>query len=122
MSTLDQSIGALEIGILLSSVLYGILTVQAFLYTQTQSKDPMYVRITVSKQVFSPRFIFHSHSCHLGWMYLVGEAFYIESVSCLTFHVQDLRDRSYRFRLDPAVHSDGHELREHCCKRRRLGL
>jgi hypothetical protein len=115
MSTLDQSIGAVEIGVLLSSVLYGVLTVQAFLYTDKHSTDPLYLRIMVSEMAFPPLHHSLTPSCHLGCIYLVGIVMHLERNSYLTFHPQDLRNRSYRFRLGSAVLLDGHELRETCC-------
>jgi len=48
MSILDLTIGALEIGILLSTVLYGILTLQAYRYTEGQTKDPLWIPVMVT--------------------------------------------------------------------------
>jgi len=47
MSSLALTLGALEVGILLSSVLFGVVTVQAFLYTERNFKDPLWLRIVV---------------------------------------------------------------------------
>lgn len=46
-TALDLSIGIVEVGILFSSVLYGIATVQAFLYTERNFKDPLYLKTMV---------------------------------------------------------------------------
>ncbi|KAF8587693.1 hypothetical protein K439DRAFT_1337297 [Ramaria rubella] len=45
---LDETIGALEIGIILSTVLYGILTLQAYRYTEGDSKDRIWIPIMVA--------------------------------------------------------------------------
>ncbi|KAF8507923.1 hypothetical protein JB92DRAFT_2815042 [Gautieria morchelliformis] len=49
MSTLDLTLGALEIPILISSVLYGVTCLQAFLYTVTERSfgDPRWVQVMV---------------------------------------------------------------------------
>jgi uncharacterized protein (DUF983 family) len=50
MSALDLSIGAVEIGVLFSTLLYGIVTVQVYLYTEGNFKDPLWLRIMVSNR------------------------------------------------------------------------
>jgi hypothetical protein len=55
MTILDLSVGALEIGVLLSTVLYGVATVQAWLYTERNFKDPIWLRIMVSRQSLTSR-------------------------------------------------------------------
>ena len=48
MSTLPWTLGALEVGILISSVLYGVTTLQAWLYAEKYAADKRYLRIMVS--------------------------------------------------------------------------
>jgi hypothetical protein len=48
MTSLDSTLGALEIGILIGTTLYGISTVQVFLYTERNFKDPLWLRVMVS--------------------------------------------------------------------------
>ena len=48
MSTLPVTLGALEVGILISSVLYGVTTLQAWLYAENYSADKCYFRILVT--------------------------------------------------------------------------
>ena len=48
MSTLPATLGALEVVILISSVLYGVTTLQAWLYAEKYSADKCYLRILVS--------------------------------------------------------------------------
>ena len=48
MSTLPATLGALEVSILISSVLYGVTTLQAWLYAEKYSTDKGYLRIMVS--------------------------------------------------------------------------
>lgn len=47
MSTLTLSLGVVEVAILISSVLYGVTTLQAWLYAERFSNDPLYVRTAV---------------------------------------------------------------------------
>jgi len=47
MTSLALTVGALEVGILLSTVLFGVVTVQAFLYAERNFKDPLWLRILV---------------------------------------------------------------------------
>ena len=54
MSTLPATLGALEVGILISSVLYGVTTLQAWLYVENCSADKCYLRILV---IVLPTFI-----------------------------------------------------------------
>ena len=48
MSTLPATLGALEVAILIASVLYGVTTLQAWLYAEKYSTDKCYLRILVS--------------------------------------------------------------------------
>ena len=48
MSTLFATLGAVEVAILISSVLYGVTTLQAWLYAENHSADKCYLRILVS--------------------------------------------------------------------------
>ena len=48
MSTLLATLGALEVAILIASVLYGVTTLQAWLYAEKYSTDKWYLRIMVS--------------------------------------------------------------------------
>ena len=48
MSTLFATLGAVEVGILISSVLYGVTTLQAWLYAERYSTDKWYLRFMVS--------------------------------------------------------------------------
>ena len=68
MSTLPATLGALQIAILISSVLYGVTTLQAWLYAEKYSTDKCYLRIMVSVLP-----IFHDilmNTC-TGWRNLV---------------------------------------------------
>ncbi|KAJ7083072.1 hypothetical protein B0H15DRAFT_889337 [Mycena belliarum] len=47
LSELDLSLGALEIGILLSSVLWGVTTIQVYIYVTTSNKDPLWTKAIV---------------------------------------------------------------------------
>jgi hypothetical protein len=49
MAAVDSSIGALELGVFFSTVLYGVTTLQTFLYTEANFKDALWLRITVSE-------------------------------------------------------------------------
>ncbi|KAL0959315.1 hypothetical protein HGRIS_014577 [Hohenbuehelia grisea] len=46
-SALDLNLGSLEIGVLLSSTLFGITTVQLYMYYQNRYKDPWWIRSLV---------------------------------------------------------------------------
>jgi hypothetical protein len=46
--TLGNSLGVLEVGILLSAILYGTICMQVFAYFQFRFKDPGYIRLLVS--------------------------------------------------------------------------
>ena len=48
MSTLPATLGAVEVAILISSVLYGVTTLQAWLYAEKYFADKRYLRILVS--------------------------------------------------------------------------
>ena len=48
MSLLDDTLGALEIGIIFSIFLYGIFTIQTYLYTQGRISDPLWIKFLVS--------------------------------------------------------------------------
>ena len=48
MSTLPATLGALEVAILIASVLYGVTMLQAWLYAEKYSTDRCYLRIMVS--------------------------------------------------------------------------
>ena len=62
MSVLPQTLGALEVSILMSSVLYGLTTLQAWLYAERYSTDAMYLRVLVS---VCPRFVVVYSPIHL---------------------------------------------------------
>jgi len=49
MSTLDLTLGALEVSIILSTILYGISILQVFLYSERGFKDPLWLRSLVSR-------------------------------------------------------------------------
>jgi hypothetical protein len=51
MDFLDVTLGALEIGGFLSTVLYGIVVVQFYLYLRGGSRDPLWVRAVVSSSI-----------------------------------------------------------------------
>ena len=48
MSTVFGTLGAIEVTILIASVLYGMTTLQAWLYAEKYSSDKCYLRIIVS--------------------------------------------------------------------------
>lgn len=48
MPALDSTLGAVELGIVLSSILYGVTTMQAYIYTQTGKKDRFSLRLLVA--------------------------------------------------------------------------
>ncbi|KAJ7112918.1 hypothetical protein C8R44DRAFT_233885 [Mycena epipterygia] len=45
LSQLDLGLGALEIGVLLSSTLWGVTTVQFYVYLITPNKDPLWTKV-----------------------------------------------------------------------------
>jgi len=47
MSVLDETLGAVEIGVIVSMFLYGIFTVQIFLYQQANMKDRIWLKCLV---------------------------------------------------------------------------
>jgi len=47
MSTLPLSLGAVEVAILVSSAMYGVTTLQAWLYAERFSNDQLYIRVAV---------------------------------------------------------------------------
>ncbi|KAH7914161.1 hypothetical protein BJ138DRAFT_1144516 [Hygrophoropsis aurantiaca] len=47
-TSLDFSLGALEIGVLLSTCLYGVTTVQAYTYWSSRFRDPLWLRLLVA--------------------------------------------------------------------------
>jgi len=65
MSTLDLTLGALEIGVLMSTVLYGVLTAQAFVFSGRSTEDPLWLRIMVGII-----WLFESIHTTLLWAYL----------------------------------------------------
>ncbi|KAJ7223130.1 hypothetical protein GGX14DRAFT_426920 [Mycena pura] len=58
LSQLDLTIGALEVGVLISSTLWGITTVQAYIYATTPSKDPRWIKFLSLHTVFAWRYIY----------------------------------------------------------------
>ena len=67
MSILPETLGALEVGILISSVLYGVTTLQAWLYAEHYSTDKRHLRIMVS--VLS--MLYDKILINIGWRNLV---------------------------------------------------
>ncbi|KAJ7146032.1 hypothetical protein C8R44DRAFT_863849 [Mycena epipterygia] len=65
LSELDLSLGALEIGVLLSSTLWGVTTVQLYVYLTSQNKDPLWTRLLVY-------FVWILESLHtiFAWIYI----------------------------------------------------
>ncbi|KAF8586978.1 hypothetical protein K439DRAFT_1631100 [Ramaria rubella] len=49
MSTLGVTLGALEVSILISTILYGVTSLQTFLYTAKSFKDPRWLHIMVCR-------------------------------------------------------------------------
>jgi len=47
MSTLPPTLGALEVAILISTLLYGVTTLQAWLYAEKFATDNPYLRVMV---------------------------------------------------------------------------
>jgi hypothetical protein len=47
MSTLDMTLGVLEVPILISSVLYGATCLQTYLYTERSFRDPRWLHFMV---------------------------------------------------------------------------
>ncbi|KAF8576575.1 hypothetical protein K439DRAFT_1640407 [Ramaria rubella] len=45
---INLSIGAVEVGTLISSVLYGVATLQPFSYAGSGLKDPLWLRVMVN--------------------------------------------------------------------------
>ena len=50
-TTLDLTLGALEIGTMLSIFLYGIISVQFYMYTQADFKDHLVTRLLVCHSI-----------------------------------------------------------------------
>ena len=50
-TTLDRTLGAMEIGGVASTVLFGVVTVQAWLYIGSDFNDPLFLRLLVSDSV-----------------------------------------------------------------------
>lgn len=48
VSQLDTTLGAIEVGVLLSSMLYGMVTVQMYTYSGKCKKDPLWLIALVS--------------------------------------------------------------------------
>ena len=66
MSPLDLSLGAVELGVLVSTVLFGVATTQAWLYLERNFKDALYIRIMVSdltRRAFRSTLTVPSGSC-----------------------------------------------------------
>ncbi|KAJ6579512.1 hypothetical protein DFH09DRAFT_913071 [Mycena vulgaris] len=73
LSELDVTLGAVEIGILMSSVLWGVTTVQLYIYMTTPNKDPLWTKLLVSASGFhSFRHSTTMQSLHtiFAWVYL----------------------------------------------------
>ena len=51
MSVLDETLGAVEIGVIVSMFLYGIFTVQIFFYYQANMKDRIWLKCLVSQVI-----------------------------------------------------------------------
>ncbi|EIN09210.1 hypothetical protein PUNSTDRAFT_68119 [Punctularia strigosozonata HHB-11173 SS5] len=68
-SLLDTSVGALEIGILISTVLFGVMTMQTYIYVASEhfKRDKVYIKILVG-------FVWLTETLHtaLSWSYLYG--------------------------------------------------
>jgi len=47
MSSVDLSLGTIELGVLLSTVLYGVMVVQSYTYYRAGFKDPWLVKALV---------------------------------------------------------------------------
>ena len=47
-ATLDLTLGVIEIGAMVSIFIYGIITVQVYIYTQANFKDNFAIRLLVS--------------------------------------------------------------------------
>ncbi|EED85479.1 predicted protein [Postia placenta Mad-698-R] len=47
MTSLDLTGGAVEVGILISVFLYGVATVQAYIYIRSSAQDPLWLRLLV---------------------------------------------------------------------------
>jgi len=68
MSKLDLSLGALEVSILISTILYGISILQVFLYSERGFKDPLWLRTLVSRlAAVSFDQPFRPYLTRLGW-------------------------------------------------------
>ncbi|KAJ7983001.1 hypothetical protein DFH06DRAFT_978485 [Mycena polygramma] len=73
MSQLDLSLGALEIGALFSSTLWGVTTVQFYTYLTTPNKDPLWTKILV--RIFLANFSVHT-ICVWIYIYRLTVTFY----------------------------------------------
>lgn len=47
MASLNSTLGATEVGVFLSCVLYGVATVQVYLYSGNCKNDPLWMRLMV---------------------------------------------------------------------------
>ncbi|KAJ7132477.1 hypothetical protein C8R44DRAFT_774091 [Mycena epipterygia] len=65
LSELDLGLGALEIGVLLSSTLWGVTTVQLYIYSTTPNNDPWWTKTLVYLV-----YIMESLHTIFSWMYI----------------------------------------------------
>ena len=54
MASNDSTLGAVEIGVLLSCILYGVTTVQVYLYSENYKSDHWRVKLIVSRSPVFP--------------------------------------------------------------------
>jgi hypothetical protein len=94
MSVLGPTLGALEVGVLCSSVLYGVATAQTFLYAQGRFKDPIWLQILVSTGISHANYL--SIFWDLGWIRLVGMVASKRRLNIDSSPPQDPRDSTYR--------------------------
>ena len=70
MFTLTPTLGALEVAILISSLLYGVTTLQAWMYAENYSTDQRYLRVMVPVLPMFRDYLL-IFSVYVGWHNLV---------------------------------------------------
>ncbi|KAJ7626271.1 hypothetical protein DFH06DRAFT_1228419 [Mycena polygramma] len=91
LSELDLSLGALEVGVLLSSTLWGVTTVQLYIYLTSPNKDPLWTRglvyivwlLETLHTVFAWAYIYRLTVTFYGIPAALGESYWALDISSL---------------------------------------
>ena len=62
-SEIGLTVGAMELGLLIASVLYGVTTVQIYIYSKSSTHDPLFVRALVRQK----RYLSSTSACPNSW-------------------------------------------------------